>query len=149
MHCPFCRHADTQVVDSRVSEDGATIRRRRRCPACDKRFTTYERVELALPSVVKKDLWWFADPHRATYTQQAVLSPIMTSYWAYNPAHAQIQTEHVWSTAWMDIIQGGLSPRRGNREVVQAGGGDLRQIPDRAVLLESSGPLSRSSLKPL
>ncbi|HEX3637262.1 MAG TPA: transcriptional regulator NrdR, partial [Paraburkholderia sp.] len=46
MHCPFCRHADTQVVDSRVSEDGATIRRRRRCPACDKRFTTYERVEL-------------------------------------------------------------------------------------------------------
>ena len=55
MHCPFCRHADTQVVDSRVSEDGAAIRRRRRCPACDKRFTTYERVELALPSVVKKD----------------------------------------------------------------------------------------------
>ena len=55
MHCPFCRHADTQVVDSRVSEDGATIRRRRRCPACDKRFTTYERVELALPAVVKKD----------------------------------------------------------------------------------------------
>jgi transcriptional repressor NrdR len=55
MRCPFCRHEDTQVVDSRVSEDGAAIRRRRRCPACDKRFTTYERVELALPSVVKKD----------------------------------------------------------------------------------------------
>ncbi|GJH09163.1 transcriptional repressor NrdR [Caballeronia novacaledonica] len=42
-------------MDSRVSEDGAAIRRRRRCPSCDKRFTTYERVELALPSVVKKD----------------------------------------------------------------------------------------------
>src|SRR6202012_6129863 len=55
MRCPFCRHDDTQVVDSRVSEDGAAIRRRRRCPACDTRFTTYERVELALPSVVKKD----------------------------------------------------------------------------------------------
>ncbi|KNH04159.1 Ribonucleotide reductase transcriptional regulator NrdR [Candidatus Burkholderia brachyanthoides] len=55
MHCPFCRHEDTQVVDSRVSEDGAAIRRRRRCPSCDTRFTTYERVELALPSVVKKD----------------------------------------------------------------------------------------------
>src|SRR5471032_11188 len=55
MRCPFCRHEDTQVADSRVSEDGAAIRRRRRCPACDKRFTTYERVELALPSVVKKD----------------------------------------------------------------------------------------------
>jgi multiple sugar transport system substrate-binding protein len=63
-----------------------------------------------MPSIVKKDQWWFADPHRAAYTQQAVLSPIMTSYWAYNPAHAQIQTEHVWSTAWMDIIQGGMSP---------------------------------------
>lgn len=55
MRCPFCRHEDTQVVDSRVSEDGAAIRRRRRCPACDKRFTTYERVELNLPAVVKKD----------------------------------------------------------------------------------------------
>jgi transcriptional repressor NrdR len=55
MRCPFCRHEDTQVVDSRVSEDGAAIRRRRRCPICDKRFTTYERVELALPAVVKKD----------------------------------------------------------------------------------------------
>jgi transcriptional repressor NrdR len=55
MRCPFCRHEDTHVVDSRVSEDGAAIRRRRRCPACDKRFTTYERVELSLPAVVKKD----------------------------------------------------------------------------------------------
>ena len=55
MRCPFCRHEDTQVVDSRVSEDGAAIRRRRRCPSCDKRFTTYERVELTLPAVVKKD----------------------------------------------------------------------------------------------
>lgn len=43
------------MVDSRVAEDGAAIRRRRRCPECDKRFTTYERIELALPAVVKKD----------------------------------------------------------------------------------------------
>jgi len=55
MRCPFCRHEDTQVVDSRVSEDGAAIRRRRRCSGCDKRFTTYERSELALPAVVKRD----------------------------------------------------------------------------------------------
>ncbi|UDG82974.1 transcriptional regulator NrdR [Candidatus Vallotia lariciata] len=55
MRCPFCWHDNTQVVDSRVSEDGTTIRRRRRCPACDKRFTTYERVELALPTVIKSD----------------------------------------------------------------------------------------------
>src|SRR5690606_38586669 len=55
MRCPFCGNADTQVVDSRVSEEGDTIRRRRRCLSCDKRFTTYERVELAMPSVVKRD----------------------------------------------------------------------------------------------
>lgn len=55
MRCPFCGNADTQVVDSRVSEEGDTIRRRRRCLSCDKRFTTYERIELAMPTVVKRD----------------------------------------------------------------------------------------------
>ncbi|OWT75562.1 MULTISPECIES: transcriptional regulator NrdR [unclassified Achromobacter] len=55
MRCPFCGHTDTQVVDSRVSEEGDTIRRRRRCQSCDKRFTTYERVELTMPSIVKRN----------------------------------------------------------------------------------------------
>ena len=55
MHCPFCAHAETQVVETREADDGGTIRRRRRCLKCDKRFTTYERPELALPAVVKKD----------------------------------------------------------------------------------------------
>ena len=55
MHCPFCKTADTQVIDSRVSDDGDSIRRRRRCPACHKRFTTYETVELRMPQVVKQD----------------------------------------------------------------------------------------------
>jgi transcriptional repressor NrdR len=54
MKCPFCGNPNTQVVDSRVSE-GETIRRRRRCLSCDKRFTTYERVELTLPAVVKRN----------------------------------------------------------------------------------------------
>jgi transcriptional repressor NrdR len=53
MKCPFCGADDTQVVDSRVSEEGERIRRRRRCPTCDKRFTTYETVELRIPQVVK------------------------------------------------------------------------------------------------
>jgi transcriptional repressor NrdR len=53
MKCPFCGADDTQVVDSRVSEEGDHIRRRRRCQACDKRFTTYETVELRMPQVVK------------------------------------------------------------------------------------------------
>ena len=53
MKCPFCGATDTQVVDSRVSEEGDSIRRRRRCGACDKRFTTYETMELRMPQVVK------------------------------------------------------------------------------------------------
>lgn len=55
MKCPFCSSPDTQVVETRESEDGDIIRRRRRCAHCDKRFTTYERAEIALPAVVKKD----------------------------------------------------------------------------------------------
>jgi transcriptional repressor NrdR len=55
MKCPFCKSADTQVIDSRVSEEGDSIRRRRRCPDCNKRFTTYETIELRMPQVVKQD----------------------------------------------------------------------------------------------
>ena len=55
MKCPFCGASDTQVVDSRVIDEGESIRRRRRCAACDKRFTTYETVELHMPQVVKQD----------------------------------------------------------------------------------------------
>ena len=55
MKCPFCHHADTPVLDTRVSEEGDAIRRRRRCTNCDKRFTTYERIELIMPAVVKKN----------------------------------------------------------------------------------------------
>ncbi|MEY5098554.1 MAG: transcriptional repressor NrdR [Pseudomonadota bacterium] len=55
MKCPFCGHAETQVVETRLSEDGGFVRRRRRCGSCDKRFTTYERPEVSFPNVVKKD----------------------------------------------------------------------------------------------
>ena len=55
MKCPFCGHPDTQVVETRVAEDGDFIRRRRQCAACEKRFTTYERPDLNFPSIVKKD----------------------------------------------------------------------------------------------
>ena len=53
MKCPYCKAEDTAVIDSRESEDGDSVRRRRRCEACGKRFTTYERVELSMPMVVK------------------------------------------------------------------------------------------------
>src|SRR5215468_5335642 len=55
MRCPFCRAPDSRVIDSRLGKEGDAIRRRRHCEACGHRFTTYERVELSLPAVVKKD----------------------------------------------------------------------------------------------
>jgi len=55
MRCPFCQNDDTQVKDSRPAEDGAAIRRRRYCPACGARYTTYERVQLRELTVVKKN----------------------------------------------------------------------------------------------
>jgi transcriptional repressor NrdR len=55
MRCPFCASEDTQVAETRESDEGDVVRRRRRCLRCEKRFTTYERAEIALPTVVKKD----------------------------------------------------------------------------------------------
>lgn len=55
MKCPFCSHLETQVVETRISEDADFIRRRRQCSACEKRFTTYERADLTFPAIVKKD----------------------------------------------------------------------------------------------
>ncbi len=55
MKCPFCGHLETPVVETRVSEEGNFIRRRRQCGACEKRFTTYEKPELSFPTIVKKD----------------------------------------------------------------------------------------------
>jgi transcriptional repressor NrdR len=55
MRCPFCQSDDTQVVDTRSNPEANTIRRRRRCLKCDRRFTTYEHVDLKMPRLVKKD----------------------------------------------------------------------------------------------
>jgi transcriptional repressor NrdR len=55
MKCPFCANSETQVVETRISEDGDFIRRRRQCGACEKRFTTYERPDVNFPAIVKKD----------------------------------------------------------------------------------------------
>lgn len=55
MHCPFCAHPDTRVIDSRLLGDGDQIRRRRECQSCKARFTTYETAELSLPRVIKSD----------------------------------------------------------------------------------------------
>ncbi len=71
MKCPFCNADDTSVIDSRVSEEGNRIRRRRRCLTCDKRFTTYETVELRLPQVVKQD------GNRSEFNREKLLTGFM------------------------------------------------------------------------
>ena len=55
MKCPFCSNLETQVVETRISEEADFIRRRRQCGACEKRFTTYERPDVTFPAIVKKD----------------------------------------------------------------------------------------------
>ncbi|OGT33080.1 MAG: transcriptional regulator NrdR [Gammaproteobacteria bacterium RIFCSPHIGHO2_02_FULL_39_13] len=55
MHCPFCGKEDTKVIDSRLVDEGAQVRRRRECVSCEERITTFESAELSLPRVVKRD----------------------------------------------------------------------------------------------
>ena len=71
MKCPYCKADDTAVVDTRISEDGDTIRRRRECASCGKLFTTYERVELSMPTVVK------ANGQRVPYSQEKIRTGFM------------------------------------------------------------------------
>src|SRR5690242_21829876 len=83
MKCPFCGSADTQVIDSRVSEAGDSIRRRRRCTECQKRFTTYETVELRLPQVVKTNgnrADFSADKIRVGFARALHKRPVPTEY---------------------------------------------------------------------
>ncbi|MBI3594872.1 MAG: transcriptional repressor NrdR [Nitrospirae bacterium] len=67
MRCPFCNHVEDKVVDSRLSKEGDVIRRRRECISCERRFTTYERVEGNFPMVIKKD------GRRETFERQKIL----------------------------------------------------------------------------
>ncbi len=55
MHCPFCGHAETKVIDSRLTAEGREVRRRRQCEQCRERFTTFESAELVMPGIVKRD----------------------------------------------------------------------------------------------
>jgi multiple sugar transport system substrate-binding protein len=66
-----------------------------------------------MKSIVKDDPWWLdpADPHRVAYVQQGLLGPTTPSFWVFNPAYAQVQNEHVWSTGWTDIMTGGMTPQ--------------------------------------
>src|SRR5690606_16762380 len=70
MKCPFCSAPDTKVLDSRISEEGCVIRRRRKCEGCQKRFTTFETIQLSMPMVIKRD------GRREAYKQSKILSGI-------------------------------------------------------------------------
>ena len=65
----------------------------------------------SMASIVKNDPWWFADPHRAAYTKQALIDPTIPEFWVFNPAYAQVRNEHVWGAAWADIMKGGMTPQ--------------------------------------
>ncbi len=83
MKCPFCGVDDTQVIDSRVNDEGDSIRRRRRCGACDKRFTTYETAELHLPQVVKQNGTreeFNREKLRLSFTRALHKRPVPTEY---------------------------------------------------------------------
>jgi transcriptional repressor NrdR len=83
MKCPFCSDSDTQVIDSRVNDEGDSIRRRRKCSACDKRFTTYETAELHLPQVVKTNGTreeFSRDKLRLSFTRALHKRPVPTEY---------------------------------------------------------------------
>ncbi|HYU12365.1 MAG TPA: ABC transporter substrate-binding protein [Stellaceae bacterium] len=64
-----------------------------------------------MPSIVKNDHWWFDDPHRAAYTEQCLLGPTVPTFWAFNPAYAQVQNEHVFPYAWAEIVKDGVTPQ--------------------------------------
>ena len=71
MKCPFCEHPDTKVIDSRHTEDGHAIRRRRECEKCSRRFTTYEKIEEVVLMVIKKD------GSRETFDRNKIMSGIV------------------------------------------------------------------------
>ena len=73
-----------------------------------------------MPAVVKDDPWWLKeDPHRVAYVNQGLLGPTLPTFWAYNPAYAQVQNEHSWSAGWMDIIQSGMAPQAAAEKAIK------------------------------
>ena len=82
MRCPFCQHADSDVIDTRKLGGGESIRRRRKCPACGKRFTTYERVESVSMTVVKKN------GEREPYDREKMMRGVRTACYR-RPVSAQ------------------------------------------------------------
>lgn len=85
MQCPYCKSADNEVVETRVSEDGTNIRRRRSCVSCGKRFTTYERIE-TVTLIVRKN-----DGRREQFSREKLRSGIIKACEKTNVSHEQIE----------------------------------------------------------
>jgi len=96
MKCPFCENQDTKVIDSRPTEEGQAVRRRRECDRCNKRFTTYEKIEQMLLMVVKKD------GRRETFDRDKILSGIVKACEKRSVSMAEIE-------AVVDEIERGLN----------------------------------------
>ena len=111
MRCPFCASEDTQVLDTRSNPDTNSIRRRRKCASCDKRFTTYEKVELRMPRLVKKD------GSRADFDRDKLLGSMMVAL-----RKRQVATDKV--DAALDRIEEKLRAT-GEREIPSAKIGEL------------------------
>jgi len=71
MYCPFCQNPDTKVIDSRLSHEGDQVRRRRECPQCHERFTTFEQAELTYPRIIKRD------GSRQTYSEEKLRNGLL------------------------------------------------------------------------
>ena len=102
MKCPFCSADDTQVIDSRVNDEGDSIRRRRKCGVCDKRFTTYETAALQLPQVVKQNgnrEEFSREKLRSSFTRALHKRPVPTEY-----VDRAIEHWPVWG-CWLDTAR--------------------------------------------
>src|SRR5262249_34478248 len=125
MKCPFCNSPDTQVIDSRVSDDGDSIRRRRRGAACNKRFTTSETVELRMPQVVKQD------GSRAEFDLDKLRTGFMRALHK-RPVPTQLVAEAIASVA-QDVLALGLGEMR-PRRVGEMGMGGRRKLDEVAYI---------------
>lgn len=85
MKCPYCNHADTRVIDSRPAEDGTSIRRRRSCDECGKRFTTYEKIETIPLIIIKKD------NNREQYDRSKIEAGVLRAYYKRPVSAEEIQ----------------------------------------------------------